>query len=277
VGRDRQDAQPGITSGSGWTDDLSCVTKSGEELPMEISEATLRARGEQDHPPKTVAILRDISDRVAYERELERQNERLEKLAGVVSHDLRNPLSLAEGYLKVFRETGDETLLEEMGDAHGRLRTVINDVLAVARDGQPADAVEPVDLRRLIEEAWATVETPRGTVRTADVPTAVPADADRLRRVFENLFRNAIEHAGEDATVTVGGLPDGFYVADDGPGIPADYRDEVFEWGYSRCEDGTGYGLAIVNELVEAHGWTIYTRTRTTQHDCSLTGREQSY
>jgi signal transduction histidine kinase len=75
--------------------------------------------------------------------------------------------------------------------------------------------------------------------------------------VFENLFRNAVEHAGDDVTITVGTLDGGFYVDDDGPGIPEDERDRVFEAGYSTGEAGTGFGLSIVRDVVEAHGWDI--------------------
>lgn len=85
------------------------------------------------------------------------------------------------------------------------------------------------------------------------------ADPDRLQRLFENLFRNAIEHAGPDVAVTVGALPNppGFFVADDGRGIPQEERDEVFESGYSTGESGTGFGLATVQEIADAHGWRI--------------------
>jgi len=64
-----------------------------------------------------------------------------------------------------------------------------------------------------------------------------------------------VEH--DPLEITVGRLPDGFYVADDGPGIPPDERDRVFEPGHSTSEDGTGYGLWIVEEIVTAHGWTV--------------------
>jgi signal transduction histidine kinase len=68
-----------------------------------------------------------------------------------------------------------------------------------------------------------------------------------------------VEDAGSDpsVTVTVGDLPDGFFVADDGPGIPAEVRDEAFEAGYSTNPEGTGFGLSIVREVADAHGWDV--------------------
>lgn len=92
----------------------------------------------------------------------------------------------------------------------------------------------------------------------SDVGT-IEADESRLHGLFENLFRNAVEHAGDDVTVRVGRLTDetGFYVEDDGPGIPADDRDEIFDHGFTTSEEGTGYGLSIVAEIVAGHGWDI--------------------
>jgi len=79
------------------------------------------------------------------------------------------------------------------------------------------------------------------------------------RRLFENLFRNAVEH-GDGPVVTVGRLDNsecGFYVADDGPGIPSEERENVFEPGYSSHEHGTGLGLSIVKRIAECHDWTV--------------------
>jgi len=73
-------------------------------------------------------------------------------------------------------------------------------------------------------------------------------------------MREEIEQQGGEmrqVTVTVGTLPDGFYIEDDGPGIPADEREDVFDAGYSTTEDGTGFGLSIVEEIADAHGWEI--------------------
>jgi signal transduction histidine kinase len=83
------------------------------------------------------------------------------------------------------------------------------------------------------------------------------ADRDRLCRLVENLLHNAVEHGGSGVTITVGATDEGFYVADDGPGIPPDRRDRVFESGYSTAAAGTGFGLSIVAEIAEAHDWSV--------------------
>jgi signal transduction histidine kinase len=83
----------------------------------------------------------------------------------------------------------------------------------------------------------------------------------RLARLFENLFRNSVEHGsrpeGDGVSVCVGTLPGGFYVEDDGVGISPGERGHVLEFGYSTTEDGTGIGLGIVEDVATAHGWTV--------------------
>ena len=206
----------------------------------------------------TVSIIADITDRKERERQLQRQNERLDQFASIVSHDLRNPLNVASGRLELLAEEYDGEHLDPMADALDRMGTLIDETLTLAREGQTVADMETVALADLAAESWDRVDA-EGTAASLTVATAaaVEADADRLRQVFENLFRNAVEHGGEDVTIRVGDLTHGFYIEDDGPGIPPDERDTVFQPGVTSNQDGTGFGLAIVREIVEAHGWDV--------------------
>ena len=190
------------------------------------------------------------------ERELTRQNDRLEQFASVVSHDLRNPLNVAEGRLEMARAEHGSEHLEAVEKAHGRIEALIDDLLALARQGEAVTDPEPVALTGLLEGCWGNVRTDDAALVVGGDPT-IRADRSRLKQLFENLFRNAVEHGGDGVTVTVGPLADGFYVEDDGPGIPDDERDTVFDAGYSTDPEGTGFGLSIVEEITEAHGWTV--------------------
>jgi len=223
----------------------------------------------------TAAIERVTHEAVLHQREseLERENERLDEFASLVSHDLRNPLNVASGHLALATETCDSPHIDEAAQALGRMETLIGDVLALAREGESVDETEPVDLPLIVERCWANVETTDATLdRVTDL--TIRADESRLAQVFENLFRNCIEHgsagdrsatADEDdfLTITVGSIigPDddvcGFYVEDDGTGIAPEEREQVFEAGYSTGEGGTGFGLRIVRDIVRAHGWDI--------------------
>lgn len=90
-----------------------------------------------------------------------------------------------------------------------------------------------------------------------DCDCTVRADRSRFQQLLEKLLRNASEYGGEDVVITVGELEEGFYIEDDGPGIPQGTRDDVFEAGYSTSNEGTGLGLSIVKRIAEAHGWTV--------------------
>jgi PAS domain S-box-containing protein len=192
----------------------------------------------------------------ARERELERKNEQLEAFTGIVSHDLRNPLNVVAGRVELAQEECDTPHLDVIDGALTRMDQLINQTLTLARSGQVIAETEPVDLSHLIEQCWENVDTGEATLRVETVPE-IEADPVRLRQLVENLYRNAVEHGSKDVTVTVGKLPDGFYIEDDGSGILESERDAVFDIGYSTDDGGTGFGLSIVKRIVEAHDWDI--------------------
>lgn len=200
-------------------------------------------------------LFRDVTEERTRQRQIERQNERLNQFAQVVSHDLRNPLNVASGHLSLVRE-GSKESIDEVEKSLNRMEVIIEDVLTLARQGQSIGETESVTLKAQAEEAWSQVDTGEATV-VIDCDRTIVADPDRLLQLFENLFRNAVEHGGEDVTVTVGADESRFYVADDGPGIPDDERDRVLESGYTTAEEGTGFGLDIVTQIAQAHGWTV--------------------
>ena len=194
-------------------------------------------------------------ERRRQQRQLRRQNERLEQFASVVSHDLRNPLAVADGWLELARDGHDEGF-DRVADALDRMEQLIDDVLTLARDGSDIGDTEPVVIEQVAEEAWSRVDT-RDAVLTVESVGEVSADEGRLASVFENLFRNAVEHGGPSVEITVGDHAAGFYVADDGPGLPDGGSPELFEWGKTTEDDGSGLGLAIVSTVAEAHGWQV--------------------
>jgi signal transduction histidine kinase len=176
-----------------------------------------------------------------------------------------------EGSLELAERTGDPADFDRCRQAIDQMQSRIEDLLTLARDGKIAGSTAPVDLAATAKSAWQRVPTEDATLSvTAD--SVVEADAHRLEQLFENLFRNSVEHsstsnrtASDDpveygapsVTVRAGDLANGFFVADDGPGIPAESRADVFETGYSTKPDGTGFGLDIVSQIANAHGWAV--------------------
>lgn len=216
-----------------------------------------------------VVLLRDVTERERRRAELERresqlarQNERLEEFAGVVSHDLRNPLAAATAAVELARRSDarQDEALERASAAHERMDDLIEGLLSLATAGETVDSIEPVSLDATVRAVWSRLETGDGTLDVAEIDTAIRADEDRLQQLVANLFRNAVEHGGNDVTVRVRAerTTDGvsLIIADDGPGIdPAD-RSRVFERGVS-LSDGTGLGLSIVRDVADAHGWSV--------------------
>ena len=208
-------------------------------------------------------------ERSEREKELKRQIERLEEFTSVVSHDLRNPLNVAQGRLDLAQAECDTPHLETVADAMDRMEDIIEDTLTLAREGQTVDEKEPIEIHELVDDCWDVVESDAAELRVVDEFTA-HGDRNRLSHVFENLFRNAIEHSDGDVTIRVGlqnvmytstRAPSsgtfGFFVEDDGPGVPEGRRESVFDAGETTRKDGTGFGLSIVKQITEAHGWEV--------------------
>lgn len=244
---------------------------------IEVERSPLVRNGRQTGH---LVMLRDITERKQRQQMRQRKNERLEQFASIVSHDLRNPLNVAQ--LELTRDETGAEYIDNVATSLDRMETIIEDTLTLARQGQTVGEPEEVDVPALAERSWAVVDTEYSSLVIDDV-FRIEADPDRLRQVLENLFRNSVEHgtpqpktatvdtsggdevAGSDELrVRIGRIPDGFYVEDNGPGIDPGIRDELFEPGVSSDSDGTGFGLAITSDIVAAHGWEITATEGTT-------------
>jgi PAS domain S-box-containing protein len=208
-------------------------------------------------------IARDITERARRQRELERNNEKLDQFATLISHDLRNPLNVAQGNVELAEQSGDPEHFDAVRRALDRMGSLIRDVLTLTRRTESELETEPIAVRELVQAAWDTVET-TGAVLDLDVDCRIEADRGRLHRALENLFRNAIQHSDGRVTVRVGTVTAsadgswGIFVADDGPGIPEAEQADIFEGGFTTHRDGTGLGLSIVDNAVTAHDWEIH-------------------
>ena len=201
-------------------------------------------------------ITQDITEKRRRKQELEAQNEQLEEFAQIVSHDLKNPLSVARANIEMARMDFEFEQLDKIEAAIQRCNRIIEDVLTLAADGVDIRDLEPVALDSVAHDCWDTVATAEATL---DIETdrTIRADRSRLRQVLSNLMRNAVLHGGSDVTVRVGATAAGFYIADSGTGIPDDERGDIFDSGYTTSSEGTGFGLSIVNQVVDGHDWEL--------------------
>ncbi|MCH7660307.1 MAG: PAS domain S-box protein [Euryarchaeota archaeon] len=243
------------------------------------------------------AATESALDRAAKRTELERKNSQLEEFVGVVSHDVRNPLNVAEGSLELAIQTGDDGHLERVKESHRRVNEIIDGLLVLAREGNAVGETRPVVVGTVAEEAWTTVETGDATLVIGE-NRVVQADRNRLRQLFENAFRNSVEHSSTDSrnssssgdmrgssasackpespgdsgdsvehgstntqdsgvTVIVETSENGFSISDDGPGMSADERAARLETEFG-TEDG--FGLPIIRTITEGHGWDLALR-----------------
>jgi PAS domain S-box-containing protein len=210
-----------------------------------------------DEVTRIVGVARDVTERVEQERALQQQNERLDEFASVISHDLRNPLNVAQGRATLLDGGVESPHLEPLLEALDRMESIVEDTLTLAREGETVSETGTVTMTDVVGQCWGMIDAEEASLEvTAEFTIA--ADRDRMRHVFENLFRNAVEHGGPAVTVRVGRTgEEGFYVEDTGPGIPESEREAVFEPGHTSVSDGTGFGLAIVRRVAEAHGWQV--------------------
>lgn len=174
--------------------------------------------------------------------------------ASVVVHELTNPLAIAELSLEKARESGDDKWLDKVAQSHRQMEHVLRDELSLLRGMEIEDTTYDA-LDKDAKEAWAFLETEEARLVIKGIHH-IRAAHSLLVRLLANLFDNAISHGGDQTTVRVGGMDEGFYVEDDGEGIPESDRERLFEFGYSGNE-GTGLGLAIVERIVDVHGWDI--------------------
>jgi len=238
---------------------LEDVQRYGEgESAFWFSHTLVPWRDEAGEPRGVIGLVREVSERKRHERSLERQVARLEQFTSFVSHDLRSPLQLLQGYLDLAR-AGDEAAFDEIEYATERMEELLEDLEALATEEEPSiDRDRSAALVTTARDVWSVLSTPEATLEV-DLPeaTVVSASTAGLRPLLENLFKNVRDHAGEDVTVRLGALDGGFYVEDDGVGIPETERDDVFAEGYTTAEDGTGTGLSIVTDVAGEHGWDV--------------------
>ena len=223
-------------------------------------------------------ITRDRSASKAYEDELARSNADLEVFAGVISHDLREPLQLITAFAELLDERLAEAdadtrrLVVRMGRAARRMREMLDGVRAWSRVGGPsARGMQDVDLTELTADVVDTLGpalAERGIEVTVGTLPTVIGDAPQIGQVLQNLIANAAKFGASRVEVSAE-RENGAWVinvADDGPGIPPDKGEEIFGM-FTRLDressaGGSGIGLAVAARVVGRHGGRIWVEGR---------------
>ena len=171
-----------------------------------------------------------------------------------VSHDAKNPLNVVMGRLDLLDigEPHEDPLLRSVG----RVETLLTDLSRIGSIACPVSETDSFSLADVATEVWTGGSYEDATLEVS-TDASVDAEHDRLQLLLRELFDNAVTHSEKPVTVTLGDTDSGFYVADDGPGIPEADRNEVFDQGFGTTRDGEGYGLFLVDTAARAHGWTV--------------------
>ncbi|HXR48958.1 MAG TPA: ATP-binding protein [Candidatus Limnocylindrales bacterium] len=225
----------------------------------------------------TILVFHDLTRL----KQLERTRE---EFVANVSHELRTPLSLIKGYVETLLDGARnnpevvERFLKIIERNTQRLDLLIQDLLTISalESGRVKLNLQPVELRPLVEKVFTDLKTraEEKDVKLVNQLNDLTAlvDAHRLEQVFANLVDNAIKYGRAQGTVTVGGRKTDagkieVFVQDDGPGIPPEALDRVFERFYrvdkarSREQGGTGLGLSIVKHIVQNHDGEVWAKS----------------
>jgi len=261
--------------GDGQVFDYELKLPELSERWLQVNAAAIfNSTGEREG---TILVFHDLTRL----KQLERTRE---EFVANVSHELRTPLSLIKGYVETLLDGARnnpevaERFLRIIERNAQRLDLLIQDLLTISalESGRVKLNLQLVALRPLVEKVLTDLKKPSG-VKGVNLINELPdfmvnGDASRLEQVLANLVDNAIKYGRAQGTVTVGGRKTGednieIFVQDDGPGIPPESLDRIFERFYrvdkarSREQGGTGLGLSIVKHIIQSHGGTVWVKS----------------
>ena len=245
--------------------------EKGEFIPLALSATPIMA--ETGTCQGAVIVLRDLSEI----KKLEEKVRRSEKLAAIgelaasVAHEIRNPLSSIRGFAQFLRHSlkdkpQEKEYAETMVTEVDRINRVVTDLLTFARP--MTVEISPTDITELIEhsirlvEADALARDVKIQMKVSDL-TKLPLDANQITQALLNLLLNALQALPPRGNIEIGAELDAavsqlhFWVKDDGPGIPPNQIQKIFDPFYTTHEKGTGLGLSIVHKIAENHNGQI--------------------
>jgi signal transduction histidine kinase len=272
-----------VVAGEPHKDTISLLVGADEQ------EFLFRATPHTENSSQAILTYLDVATFRDRQERLKERIAELERQKSTLTHDLRNAVAIVKAevakleYKTKTNPEGDvvvpssecQTILEEVSEATDRMEDMIDTELSDA-GGDVVDCdelqTEWYSINHLVEESWNLI-TDKGSTVVVEDDFMVKCNQERVFRLFENLFRNAIDHndlpvnisVGEHDTISTstrggGNVGDAFVVEDNGGGIPDEVVDTLFERG--ETTDGTGEGLSIVRLIAEQHGWSVRVRNK---------------
>jgi len=234
---------------------IEAKTNQNESLELEIKISPLY--NDINEIIGIVGMARDVTEENEYKRKLKKKNNKLDKFAKIISHDIRNPTSIAKGNLNLhINNHGSTDELDTTLKSIHRIENILEDVLYITKSNTDELNKQNITLKSIANECWKNLNVKNSELKI-NTDKIISQNKKLSSRLFENLFKNSIEHGGDNVRITIGGTKNGFYVEDNGTGIPKNKRGKIFNQNYSTSETGEGLGLSIVEHVCDAHGWTI--------------------
>jgi PAS domain S-box-containing protein len=221
-----------------------------------VRDRSVPIPNENGEMERVIGVAEDITKRTLYERRIEQQLAQLSEFGSILSHDLSTPLNTVLGRIELARESGDTSHLDDAARAARRINEITEEISRVMQEGGVVDDLVELDFESEVYDAWTGLDTTDASLTIEDTAT-IRADKSAFKRLLENLLRNAVEHGGPSVNVRVGTLAGGFFVEDDGSGIPDEARADVFTPGFTTKDEGQGLGLASVRQIAQGHEWHI--------------------
>ncbi|EGQ43037.1 MAG: PAS sensor histidine kinase [Candidatus Nanosalina sp. J07AB43] len=226
-----------------WIGETVGIHRDGTEIIQEITLSLM-------DDGKIICTNRDVTEQRQSKIELEEKNRRLDEFNSIVSHDLRNPLNVAMGYLNLSNESMTKEDLDKVERSLGRMENIIDELLAVSGDPENFQK-EPLNLNEVLKQAIKIGERDLSYDLKDDLE--VQASRTGLINIFDNLISNSIRHNEKDVSIEVGTTKEGFYYTDNGK-LDSKLED-ITDHGFSTSDKGRGLGLSIVKRLADANEW----------------------
>lgn len=250
-----QKKQSGIEDGAIAHYSYRIIPKSGNIKWVDQYSKTIQYQGK----PADFVILVDSTERKLAEEQLRRQKEELSEFVHAMSHDLINSLLSVEGYAEVLETEYDKAYVEKIAQLATNMNNLLRRSVALADAGLIIQRTDEVELGELVR-AVAKASIPTKIIFSSDITFSVIGDREKLSQAFQNIFENAVTH-GKPRHIEVrshcSGNGRAILISNDGVEIPQEKRAKIFQRGFSTKKDGKGLGMAIVQRVIEAHGWQI--------------------
>lgn len=255
-------AYPGLSTALTGTGSPIEVTTTGETRYFATEHRPLSI---EDVVFGQVVILSDVTEVERHRRELQRQNDQFDEFSEAITHELRNTIAIADGYLKMLGDRLEEyddsdthSYYEKVSESLGRMESVVGDLSKLAQFGQTLDNTEPADVEAVVDRGWSEADTGSMTltIESREIEL-IRGDQIRLVDLFRSLFEFARATGSKKVAVA---LQDGVIdVRTDGRQLSAKELERAFEYGEAIPSAESGMLLPNIQTIAAVHGWAVDT------------------